>query len=347
MDPSTSQKLFETAEIPLDIAVEKSTWLPGIGFEVRWTRDLSGYENHRSVFTTEFLASNATLVKRMESSRNSFAYTAWDRSTLEKRRPDITFDHSDYVNDEAAFRTLVYQLHHYGIVFLSSVPSDPTSVQNIAKKIGPLRQTFYGELWDVKSRDAPTNVAYTNGNLDFHMDLLYMTNPPAIQLLHCIKQSAIGGESRFSDTITAFYALQRRDESLIQALVDFPITYRYKNNGQWYQYSRPFIEGGSVAPMARKPTGEYRYPTDFDSVNWAPQFQGPLEQVVGSAGEECMGQDTRLRRYIRAAKQFKHELQRDEAVYQMKMKEGMCAIFNNRRIVHARNPFTAEGERDG
>ena len=167
-----------------------------------------------------------------------------------------------------------------------------------------------------------------------------MANPPAIQILHCIKQSAVGGESKFSDTIAAFYALQDRDKSLTQTLVDFPITYRYKNNGQWYQYSRPLIEGGSVAPTAREHTGEYRYPTDFDSVNWGPQFQGPLEQIIG--GEE-EGQDTRLGKYVQAAKQFKHELQRDDAVYETKMKEGMCVIFNNRRIVHARKPFTAQG----
>ena len=167
VDPSTSQKVFETAEIPLNIAVEKSTWLPDKGLEITWKGDLPGYENHHSLFPAEFLAGSATLENRMEASRNSFDYTAWDRPTLEERRRDITFDFGDYMNDKATFRNAVYQLHNYGIVFLSSVPSDPVSVENIAKRIGPLRQTFYGETWDVKSRDAPINVSLPSldGNL--------------------------------------------------------------------------------------------------------------------------------------------------------------------------------------
>ena len=42
-------------------------------------------------------------------------------------------------------------------------------------------------------------MAYTNAYLGLHEDMLYIQQPPRIQLLHCIENSCEGGESIFSD----------------------------------------------------------------------------------------------------------------------------------------------------
>jgi hypothetical protein len=41
-------------------------------------------------------------------------------------------------------------------------------VRTIAERIGPIRNTFYGEHWEVKNEPSPENVAYSNLPLPLH-----------------------------------------------------------------------------------------------------------------------------------------------------------------------------------
>lgn len=69
------------------------------------------------------------------------------------------------------------QLQRYGIAVVRGVPTQKTGdeecdLRELAESIGQLRNTFYGETWDVKNVPDAKNVAYTNLNLGLHMDLL-------------------------------------------------------------------------------------------------------------------------------------------------------------------------------
>ena len=283
----------------------------------------------------------------MQANHNYWYYTAWNCQALEEQISEITFDYSRYIKDRSTLHSVVAQLQKFGIAFITSTPSDPSSVRNVAERIGPLRNTFYGETWDVKSVPSAKNVAYTSRDLDFHMDLLYMENPPGLQFLHCMKQSPTGGESRFSDAVSAFYKLQNYDYKLVAHLEEFPITYRYKNNGHWYQKSRTFLEGGVMPTTISKGKSPLRlYSRDFDAINWSPPFQGPLEQSTGDPPHNAKKNSAKLRNFIAAARLFKQYAASGDAVYRTKMKEGTCVIFNNRRVLHARDPFDPQdGER--
>ena len=347
VDSSTQQKLFETSDLPPEITVKKIKQLPNGDLQIEWDHDLQHLAGHQSIFTTEFLKHNLSLGSRTRADHNQWHHIAWDRQTLGKHQAEITFDYFDYAGKRSTLDSVIEQLQIFGIAFITSIPSDPSSVRTIAARIGPLRNTFYGETWDVKSVSSAKNVAYTSRDLDFHMDLLYMENPPGLQFLHCIKQSPTGGESRFSDALRAFYKLQEHDSRLVTQLENFPVTYRYKNDGHWYQKTRSFLEGGTVSNALREKGSPLRfYPLDFDAINWAPPFQGPLEQNIRGLDGNRRNKRTSLRDYIQAARTFKQYAASEDAVYRTKMEEGTCVIFNNRRILHARDPFDPQdGER--
>jgi hypothetical protein len=72
---------------------------------------------------------------------------------------------------------MLNQLHSAGIVVIKGVPTDKTedkdcSLREVMGLIGELRNTFYGETWNVRNVPNSRNVAYTNLNLGMHMDLL-------------------------------------------------------------------------------------------------------------------------------------------------------------------------------
>jgi len=79
--------------------------------------------------------------------------------------------------NKAAHTSLLARLHKYGIAILHDVPTVRTdnhdcTLREVAESIGPIRHTFYGETWNVKSMPESKNVAYTDVNLGLHMDRL-------------------------------------------------------------------------------------------------------------------------------------------------------------------------------
>ena len=69
-------------------------------------------------------------------------------------------------------------------------------------QITPPTWSFYGLTFDVISQEQAINVAYTNVNLPYHMDLIYMESAPGLQYLLCRQndKSVVGGTSILVDT---------------------------------------------------------------------------------------------------------------------------------------------------
>ncbi|MCJ1479697.1 hypothetical protein MMC13_008383 [Lambiella insularis] len=345
VDSSTSQKLFDSADIPLNIDVQDLHSLPDGGVQITWNNDVPCYYPHTSTYSSRFLSDYQCINNRIRFSHNFPSRIPWDNALIMKKNAVFTYE--EFISSDAVLWEGLNHLHCYGLLFIESIPSDASAIERIASRIGTLRNTFYGATWDVRSVPSAKNVAYTSQYLGFHMDLLYMADPPGLQILHTMKASTYGGESLFSDGLQAYHrAIEEASESL-GALHNFQITYRYKNDGQWYQHNRPTVENptgftgtGYEIPNTRKPEME---------INWSPPFQGPLEVDIGrelvlkkdetSTGVSC------LRNYIHAAKRFKTFLEADNAVFETRMEQGTCVVFDNRRILHARKAFSSSSVR--
>lgn len=80
--------------------------------------------------------------------------------------------YESFMNDDQAFTTSLKDLSDTGLICLSGVPETERAIEDVALKLGPIRDTFYGRTWDVKDKPKADNVAYTAGYLGMHMDLL-------------------------------------------------------------------------------------------------------------------------------------------------------------------------------
>ncbi|KAL8702533.1 MAG: hypothetical protein Q9201_004299 [Fulgogasparrea decipioides] len=191
------------------------------------------------------------------------------------------------------------------------------------------------------------------------MDLLYVENPPGLQILHCLKSSTRGGESLFSDALRAVKEIKEARPDHYSTLKVFPVTYKYHNNHQWYQQTRPHIET-STSPHEIQtnsvPTNPESPPLEpsIKAVNWSPPFQAPfLVNIGGFSITDSMfrmgqnqDQADEFRDYFDAIKHFKRLVEAEEGVLERKLEPGTAVIFDNRRIAHARRAFEdAGGER--
>lgn len=360
VDPSSHQKSFSTAEIPPDITISAVTELP-YGLQIEWANDLPGFDDsHKSIFTRELfdaMASRGTskILPQLPRRRR------WDDAQFRDETSDLTYE--AYMEDDATLYKALQQLHSHGLLFLDKVPESPESIKHIVNRIGPLKNTFYGETWDVRSVPKAKNVAYTSQDLGFHMDLLYLEQPPHLQFLHCIRSSASGGASLFTDSFTAVTELFHSDEKAFTELQRRNITFHYDHiDSNYYQHSRPLIE---LAPLSfgrnlfaryadlRKYEGRgkttswlsklFKLEDYLEAVSWSPPFQGPFgienRHSMYAFNNLTEGMEINIRTWRAAAKKFNDIIHRPENIHERLMKPGECVLFDNRRVLHARKAF--------
>lgn len=149
---------------------------------------------------------------------------------------------------------------------------------------------------------------------------------PQFQFLHSLRARAPGGESLFSDAFRAAQIIREEDKEMWAALLDVDVTFHYYNDGQSYRQARKTVELDDPSDPQ----------SAIKNVNWSPPFQGPFQGVSGR----------QLRAYVRAARRFEELVSKEENVFEYRMKEGECVIFDNRRVLHARRAFDiSKGER--
>lgn len=247
VDPSTTQKTFETADIPLNIRAASVDVQHDGSTQIRWEPDLPGFEDHVSIYDASFRDRNRNLKSRLEATYNLQGQRIpWDCKLMKQSKMSV--EYGNYMDSSAALLSSLQHLYRYGLLFIHSVPANPDSVASIANRIGPIKQTFYGPTWDVKSVPSAKNVAYTSSHLGFHVvrpkhivstngptkqpeqDLPYVDNPAGLQILHCLEASSRGGESLFSDALRAVKKIEQSRPDHYFTLENFPVTYKYHNN---------------------------------------------------------------------------------------------------------------------
>lgn len=169
MDPSTTQKSFDTVDIPSNILAKDLRVNSDGSFSVSWMNDVAGFEDHRSYFPSDFLSVRETPESVEANIRQRNPLILWNKASLEAQRHNMTVKYDDYMEDKRTFRHVIRQLFKYGIAFISKVPPISASVASIGNRLGGPMRTIYGATWDVRSLPSAKNVADTSSDLGFHM----------------------------------------------------------------------------------------------------------------------------------------------------------------------------------
>ncbi|KAK8017322.1 TfdA family Taurine catabolism dioxygenase TauD [Apiospora rasikravindrae] len=318
VDPHSGQKNFGTTDVPLNLPISSSRKTKDGALEIVWKNDFltNGRENHTSTYSAERVHSFFSKPKKA----NFPPVVLWDKKTIQR---DLLFvDYNDWMTNDETLGAGVRMLHSHGIFFIRNAPHSEESVISMSSRIGNLKETLYGRTWDVRSKPEAENVAYTSSFLGLHQDMLYLKDPPRLQLLHCLENSCEGGESLFSDASRAAFLMKIGPPELREALGKQKVAYHYKKGGHFYENNHPVID-------------------ESEHVRWSPPFQAPLRNL--NKNEEG---SRHYRQWATAAVKFQQLLEQEEFLFQYKMKPGDCVVFDNLRVVHGRRAFdTSAGSR--
>ncbi|CUM52168.1 uncharacterized protein AC631_04054 [Debaryomyces fabryi] len=351
-DPFSKQKLFSTSDVSYGLTLNGPPKILSSPdhedcLEVTWSQNGTLHKSNYSSTFLEDYSSNSSIRKGKYFNNSKII---WNNDRIMKNISDLQVNYIDYVENNLLFVKTLNNLNEFGLSFINEIPTPlenpKTQVMNednalewpvaaLASKFGYIKKTFYGTLFDVRNEKEAKNIANTNTFLPLHMDLLYYESPPGLQLLHFIQNSTLGGENIFSDSFAAALHVRNVDPQAYASLTKIPITYHYDNNDKYYYYSRPLIIEENFKSDANVPV--------IKEVNYSPPFQGPFEVGIF---EDNSSDNKLFKDFLRGFKLFTDFVNDPINQYELKMKEGSCAIFDNRRVLHSRKEFSDENGGD-
>lgn len=222
--------------------------------------------------------------------------------------------YTDYMAGRDGLRTWIRGIKIDGIALLHDVPRVSGQLLEVARRIGPVRGSNFGEYYDVVSQPNPNASAYTAMGLELHTDLANWRSPPDIQLLCCLASSVAGGESVFADGFQVAEGLRQTDPAAFDLLASQPIEFRFHDEHCDIRTSAPVIEVARDGALQR---------IRFN--NWLRGAMIVPESLVGSI-YRALGQFWRMLRDPR------HQLHR-------RLAPGDLIAYDNKRVLHGRAPF--------
>ncbi|WP_329551308.1 2-trimethylaminoethylphosphonate dioxygenase [Streptomyces sp. NBC_00696] len=312
-DPRNGQKLFQITELPTDLALG-AVRPTADGVEVDWAPD-----GHRSAYSARWLTANRPEAGDDSADRRGEnGKTLWTAADLNGRLPEVSW--SEYLDDLAVKASVLESVLGLGFAVLRDVPCHEGQVLEVAETFGYVRETNYGRLFDVRVEPDPNNLAFTGARITPHTDNPYRDPVPTLQLLHCLSNAAIGGDSGLVDGFKAAALLRAEDPEAFGVLTRTPVPFRFSDAHTALAADRPLIDVDG--------RGRIR------EVRFNNRSIGTL--LLPAAELEA---------FYRAYRAFAEITLRPELQLEFRLLPGDCLIFDNVRLLHARTAFEESGAR--
>jgi len=206
------------------------------------------------------------------------------------------------------------QLLADGVAVVRGVPAEGDAGLALLGQIGTIRDTHWGKFFHVVAKPAAgvlADAAYSDIYVPLHTDGPYFEAPLQHQVLHCFVQSKAGGETFLSDGLAAAAALRERDPEAEAVLRRTMVRYSYDGA----ETKRPHL---------------------------AATFDGPCHVFFSNRVDGVLlGGFAELDAYYRARAALVKEMYREEFTLRFRMRAGDLLLFDNRRVLHGRQAFTA------
>ncbi|HVW80789.1 MAG TPA: TauD/TfdA family dioxygenase [Mycobacteriales bacterium] len=308
----SGQKLFGILDLPADVQVSRES-VDGDILDLTFAPD-----GHRSRFELSWLAAHCTEGRPPFDDRAEDAKTLWGSTAELGVLPEVSWD--DYTAASRVRAHCLASLQSVGLFLLHGVPVVEGAVRTVAETFGFVRTTNYGEIFDVRVEPAAANLAYSSLPIAPHTDNPYRDPVPTVQLLHCLTNDAVGGDSGLLDGFAAASALREASPAAFEVLSSTPVTFRYADGTASLSATHPMI---GVDPLGR-----------ITQIRFNNRSLCPVTLDRAALAE-----------FYAAYRRFAELLARPEAQLAIRLAPGDCLVFDNTRVLHARTGFSESGRR--
>ena len=307
-DKDSRHRMFNILNVSIDIKPKKYNVSANGSLEIEWSEG-----DHKSIYDPSWLRKNCYTIKN----KNKYVspYKLWD-SSLQKDLKSIEIDHDEIINSEVGLIKWLELLHYTGIAIVKNAPTEENSAFKVLNRISHTRETFFKTPFEVINIPKPNNSAYTAHALRNHMDLPWFENPPGYQFLHCLINSAKGGNSSAVDAFAVADYLKKNEKEVFDILVNTPLKFRDKD------YTQEAIRSVYGTAISLTKDGDYndiRYSiATLDALDCHPDQMDAV---------------------YKAHHRFGNLLHDEKFQINFRLEPGDIFSFNNRRLLHGRTEF--------
>ena len=269
--------------------------------------------DHTSCYDPSWLRENCYTLKNKQT--HISPYKLWNNS-LQSNLDSISVEHDEIISSDKGLIRWLEILHHEGIAIVKNTPIEKESAFPVLNRISHTRETFFKTPFEVINIPKPNNSAYSAHALKNHMDLPRFEPPPGYQFLHCLINSAEGGDSSAVDGFAVSDYLRKNEKEVFQTLVGVPLKFRDQD------YTQQSIRGFHAPAISLTKDNDYndiRFSVaTMDALDCHPDI---MEKVY------------------KAHHRFGNLLHDDKFQIKFRLNPGDIFSFNNRRVLHGRTAF--------
>jgi trimethyllysine dioxygenase len=319
LHPDTLQRQVDTFAIPPDIAPERIE----IGPEGRELRIVWRHDGSQSVLPAAFLWEIAQGEGRDRAAgdpaagRPAGSRSLWDRASISKSFPTKgfpTLSYEEIVSGDDGLLRWMSLVERYGFALASGTPPTLEATRALAMRIGYVRETIFGGMWDFTANLAFKDTAYTSSAIGPHTDGTYSLDPPGFQMFHCLTFDGTGGESTLVDGFKVAEQIRKSDPLAFEVLASVKVPAQYLGDGVHLKAEHPVIGldgNGDLTQIA------------YNNYDRAP---------FALAG-------ARMAAFYRALKLFNQMINDPSNEISMRLAPGTALLFDNGRTLHGRRAY--------
>ena len=307
-DKDSRHRMFNILNVSTDIRPKNYNVNNKGILEIEWSEG-----DHKSSYDPLWLRENCYTIKNKITYVSP--YKLWDNS-LQNNLKSIEIDHDEIINSEDGLVKWLELLHYTGIAIVKNAPTEQNSAFKVLNRISHTRETFFKTPFEVINIPKPNNSAYTAHALRNHMDLPWFENPPGYQFLHCLINSAKGGNSSAVDAFAVADYLRKNEKDVFDVLVNTPLKFRDKD------YTQEAIRSFYGPAISLTKDG------DFNDIRYSIATLDALD---------C--HPDKMDSVYRAHHRFGNLLHNEKYQINFRLEPGDVFSFNNRRLLHGRTEF--------
>jgi len=307
-DKDSRHRMFNILKVSTSIKAKKFKINDGGKLIVEWSEG-----DHISCYDPNWLRENCYTLKNKK--KYSSVYKLWNNS-LKNDLESVSVEHDEIISSNQGLIKWLEILHYKGIAIVKNTPIEKESAFTVLNRISHTRETFFKTPFEVINIPKPNNSAYSAHALQNHMDLPWFETPPGYQFLHCLINSAKGGDSSAVDGFAVADYLKNNEKEIFETLVNVPLKFRDKD------YTQESIRGFHAPAISLTKDNDYndiRFSVaTMDALDCHPDI---MEKVY------------------KAHHRFGNLLHDDRFQIKFRLNPGDIFSFNNRRVLHGRTAF--------
>ena len=303
LDPINYQRKYEHAELSPDLRVKSVKLAENDNINIRFS---DGYSSQL----------NLNLIKRelgwVADPEAPPTPQSWTPAQI--TRPDTSWHD---LHKPVTIKQMLGDFLRYGFCIMQDTPTQRDVLLELAGRFGYVRNTHWGQIFNVEMKPDASDTAYTDAALSSHTDNPYREPIPGVQFLHCLENEVSGGLSTLVDGIAITERLAQEMPEHAALLETVNVRYRYHGPLAILENWGPIIE------------------RDHRGIVYRVRLSNRLDYVPALPKHE-MDMFYAARRRLNALSNDK------DFQIQFPFKKGTLLMMDNYRLLHGRTAYNGK-----